>query len=468
VHPVAATAIGDNILNEKAKIDTSIPTWGIARISPCGPPLVIVVSAPHATMFNDFKSRLDFILLLSWLVGGAILLMGLLSVIALCSDIFRCRAQADDPFFDEEDLEKEGHADDEESQGSKKKKKVKTCYSAAAAVRNARRFAMVVFAIMATLWVAWVLMMDGFTEGAASSMLIEQSNRTAATIQAKLDVPLLVASLTASAYELGQFPLDTANVSSRRLLDRYLVELSCLYPELPYIYVGIESTGDLIGAYGCNTVAARDSSTGNVYYEYGVSAAGERDTSQVKANYGPYDCRQRPWYNYGRDHAASQGGRYGEFYGWSGTGTLGMPFVVPIRRPDGSYVGIIAVDILSKFLNEGVAKQLAIGEGGRFFVVDGNANLVGVSHDGGQMIKLNDRSALTAGDSKIQAASKAIVTKKGTFRKAWGASSHAVGAMGNTVERVSGIGNLPTDTSDGEQRVHHAPHATLRNGNDSL
>jgi hypothetical protein len=311
----------------------------------------------------------------------------------------------------------------------------------AAQIRFANIYVTVILLCVCSLWVLWTVEVDYYTETAAARFLTLLSVRTSDRVFNDMFLSASIPKLLSVRYQTGILPLGSVESNNTVLLDRVMIGLSCIFKEVPYIMIGIEATGDFIGAYNCSTLAVRDASTNGDFISYGVGMNFQRNISHVGNNVGHYDARERPWYNDGRSLANVNGG-VGRVYGsWVGTGTytnynsdkdevLQVPSVIPAKLPDGGFVAVMGVDKLLDDLSDEIATNYntVIGKAGRYFIVDEHSNLIGASHPTGVHLT-SQREALTATDSVIQANSREILVESGTFAKAHGTMNVAASTM---------------------------------------
>lgn len=96
----------------------------------------------------------------------------------------------------------------------------------------------------------------------------------------------------------------------------------------------------------------------------------------------PYDPRRRPWYT---GAMAANRPTYLAPYPWiDGTGrdgTLGLPYVEPVRDDAGEMVGVLAAEISLEALSD-FLRTLRVGEAGYILILDGDGRLIAHSLPG--------------------------------------------------------------------------------------
>jgi len=273
------------------------------------------------------------------------------------------------------------------------------------------------------LWVFWTIEVDMFTEESATIYVNLLHVRTSQTVAASLSKNLKVTNLLHEAYVQGY--VDLTNSSNPYEAESMMIRTSCVFPDIPFVFVGMEATGNFIGAYNCSTIAIRDSRTNNRLIEYGVTSDFKANMSHVMHDDGDYDARVRPWFNQGRDVSYLDGGA-GDVHTTKGINanaaatSLVVPFIKPAKAADGAFVAVFATDMTLDTVSQDIRNnELWMGDNGRFFIVDYDNNLVGTSHPAGIHLT-EDRAALEAADSIVASESLSILSEFKTFVKAWG------------------------------------------------
>ena len=92
-----------------------------------------------------------------------------------------------------------------------------------------------------------------------------------------------------------------------------------------------------------------------------------------------YDPRERPWY---RTAIARDGFSVSRPYEFASVGAIGITCVLPVRREDGSLVGVLGLDILLEGLTS-VLEGLKIPKGGKALLLSEDGGVIASQYPGG-------------------------------------------------------------------------------------
>jgi signal transduction histidine kinase len=112
-----------------------------------------------------------------------------------------------------------------------------------------------------------------------------------------------------------------------------------------------------------------------------------------------YDPRVRPWY---LTALASDGFSVSEPYEYASVNALGITCVLPVRAPDGSFVGVLGMDILLDSLT-GILTALEIPKDGRAAILDRSGNVIASQFQAHRALELSLRPFDLAGIAELLA-----------------------------------------------------------------
>ncbi len=200
------------------------------------------------------------------------------------------------------------------------------------------------------------------TNVALSSTLVRRYIRTEAGVVQN------AAEFLKRRIESSDSPLDS------RLLGDFeptLVALGQSFPQLTYVSISVEATGDYMhverrSGQRILQTSLRSSQGGFEMREYDLDR--DRQLLRKEKNWD-YDPRKRPFY---QQAASSQGPVWTPTYAFrtpSGQQVLGVTCAAPILSPRGEILGVVTADIALASLSNFV-RTLELGKGGQVFVAE--------------------------------------------------------------------------------------------------
>jgi len=196
----------------------------------------------------------------------------------------------------------------------------------------------------------------------------EVAARITEHLESFMAVPLLVNSINSEALLSGR-----VNLSSPKSWQPFFSERISSFPTIAYAFIGTPS-GEFFGARRflgeIEVFFASPEKTGgaSVYYSIGREGTAEKQT----VSYSGFDPRTRPWYVAG-EHA--EGPVWSDIYRHFALEDLAITAVQPLRRDDGTLVGVLGVDLPLSKINE-FLRKLKVGAEGQIFILDGDGRIV--------------------------------------------------------------------------------------------
>eukprot|EP00656_Telonema_subtile_P047308 TRINITY_DN5423_c0_g3_i2.p1 TRINITY_DN5423_c0_g3~~TRINITY_DN5423_c0_g3_i2.p1 ORF type:complete len:1039 (+),score=230.56 TRINITY_DN5423_c0_g3_i2:104-3220(+) len=223
--------------------------------------------------------------------------------------------------------------------------------------RTLNRHTMANMGLVVVLWIVWIATTKNATDQIVEASLTDSGTHAQEEFMYFYDKHALANQLNGQLNNIGAIAIGTTGVSSNTALDsHFLTLLRSLrtYSNATSVYVGLASTGEMLGATVYNDVTTcvmtQAASSSLIYYGTTGSGSSEtRDTANTVATYSAEkDARQTVWYTTGSALGQVSGSTVGNtgltpVYDFEGL-YMTVAVVTPFYDSGGTLLGVLGVD----------------------------------------------------------------------------------------------------------------------------